>query len=70
MHPVNGKGFLAGAVAWLTYIFVASYRASCAEFKDCGAGDLMLYSLIAVGMLMPAWLLASFVSSIFPDKLE
>lgn len=70
MHPINGKGFAVGAVLWLFYIVLTSHEASCAEFRDCGSGDLILASIIAVGGLFPAWVLASLVSGVFPDKTK
>lgn len=70
MSPVNGKGFAAGAVAWLACMLIATWKASCAEYKGCGAGDLMISSILSAGMVLPAWMLASFVSGIFPGKEE
>ena len=70
MDPVNGKGFVVGAVAWVTFVVLYSLHASCAESKSCGAGDLILHSILSMGALFSAWMLASVVSGIFPDKQE
>ncbi len=70
MGPVNGKGFAVGAAVWVVITVIHSMSTSCAEFKDCGRGDLILNSIIAVGSLFPAWFAASFASDTPPDKKE
>ena len=70
MDPVNGKGFVVGAVVWVAITVIHSMGTSCAEFKDCGRGDLIINSIIAVGSLFPAWFAASIVSDVPPNKKE
>ena len=68
MEEINGKGMFAGIVAWLLIVVIASYQADCLRYNDCGRNDLILYAIISVGMLAPAWLVAVMVSSLTKEK--
>ena len=68
MGPLDGKGIALAAVVWLAIVVIYSIGTTCAEFKECGRGDLVLNSFLAVGALMPAWIAGAFVTGDPPDK--
>lgn len=64
MGDINVKGIVAGAITWLVILFFLCNDASIGRGND----DQMLFGIICVGMLVPAWVVALVVSSMFPDK--
>lgn len=57
-----GVGVVAGVIAWLVIMFYASTQVACMTFRNCGQGDLVLFAIIGLGMLVPAWYFAKIVS--------
>lgn len=43
----------------------ATTQNACLETNSCGGDDLFLFAIIGIGMLAPAWFVASFVSNIW-----
>jgi hypothetical protein len=62
MGKITGLGCVAGAIAWLGIMFYASTQVSCMQFQTCSGGDLVLFAIIGMGMLAPAWIVASIFS--------
>ena len=58
-------GFIAAAIAWLAFAYIGANSAECAQLQTCGAGNLMSNSIIAIGMLAPAFFLGAMVSAVF-----
>lgn len=65
---ISTTGFWVGVIAWVAMVFLLAMQSSCAEFKACGTGDLVMSGLLAAGMLAPAWVVAVVVSIAFPGK--
>jgi hypothetical protein len=61
-EKINKKGFLAGIVSWVIIIIFAINQGSCVNYHGCDSGDLFLMSIIAVGMIAPAYLIAITIS--------
>lgn len=66
MGKITGLGWVAGAIAWLGIMIYASTQAACMRFQTCDGGDLVLFAVIGLGMLAPAWFVAS-VFSLFSN---
>jgi hypothetical protein len=64
---LNKGGVITGIIAWFVLINVLSSAISCAETSSCDGGDLILFSVLAVGMVAPAWICAV-IASIFFNK--
>ncbi len=60
-------GIFIGIIFWFICIFFLNHGLSCAETNSCGHGDLILNSIISVGMLAPSWLCASIASIFFKN---
>ncbi len=65
MAEINRKGFIAGGIAWLVLVGFLPTAADCAKHANCDAGDLFLHSIVTMGMLAPAWLVAVLTSELF-----
>lgn len=68
MRPISASGYIVGAIAWLAFAVLVAFESNCAEFGECDRIDLIMNSVISLGMLWPAWVLALIVSPDFPDK--
>ncbi len=64
-QEITQRGVICGAVAWLICIVILVLNADCLNYKNCGAGDMLLIGISSAGMLGPAYLVALFVSGIF-----
>ncbi|EEB77589.1 hypothetical protein GPB2148_1322 [marine gamma proteobacterium HTCC2148] len=62
MNKISGGGFVAGLIVWLVIVGYFSTQMACLRADSCGAGDMMLAAICAVGFLVPAWLIAIIVS--------
>jgi len=63
MGKITGIGAIAGALAWLAIMLYASTKIECVKFNACDGKDLVLFAIIGLGMLVPAWVVAFLVSS-------
>ena len=68
MEIKNTKGRVAGVVAWMIFLLWGISDLACLKASICGGWDLLLWSMISVGMLGPAWIVACLVSEFFEDK--
>ena len=68
MKDINRIGLFVGVIAWFVIIFFSSTQVSCQKFHRCGAGDLILFGIISVGMIAPASVVALVVSIFFENK--
>jgi hypothetical protein len=68
MEIKNTKGKLAGAIAWVIFIFWGINDSACLKAGVCGDWDLLLQSIIAVGMLGPSWIIGCLVSNFLEDR--
>jgi hypothetical protein len=68
MNEINGKGFAVGAIVWFALIFYAAQQGECVRYGSCGSEDLIIFSVISMGLLAPAYILARLTSDIFESK--
>ena len=68
MRDVNRIGLIVGVIAWFAIIILTSTQVSCQKFERCGAGDLIMFGIISVGMIAPAWIVAFLASIFFKEK--
>ena len=60
---ISGVGVCAGIIAWFGMnIYIISEVECVRRYYACTGSDLMLSSIMGVGMLIPAYFFASFVS--------
>lgn len=65
MKKITGIGLVAGIIVWLIIMWYATTQSKCLSTNSCKSDDLILFAIIGVGMLAPAWLAAFFVSTVF-----
>ena len=70
MEKLSGKGGLVAALLWFCLQAWAASSADCAKYKQCGAGDLMLYGIIAVGMIPSAYFITVILGIFFPSMIQ
>ncbi len=63
MDKLDGKALFVGAVSWLGLILIWIDSAACLKSSSCDGGDLFLFAIVAVGMLVPSYFIAYLVSS-------
>ena len=63
MNDISGGGFVAGLIAWLAIVGYFSTQMACLRSDACGAGDMVLFAVCAIGFLAPAWIVAVVVST-------
>ncbi len=68
MEIKNTKGKVAGVIAWVIFLLWGIKNSACIKAGVCGGWDLLLQSIIAVGMIGPAWIIGCVVSQIFEDQ--
>jgi len=68
MNNINGGGIVAGIITWLCIMWYATTQSYCLRTDTCGSGDMFLFAIIGVGMLVPAWLVAMLVSPLFESE--
>lgn len=62
-NDLNFKGFIAGLAVWLALSWSTSREMACLD-STCGPGDLMIFGVIGVAFLAPAWIAANIISGI------
>ncbi len=68
MGNLTGAGFFWGAVTWFICIGLLANSAACVNRSSCDGGDIMLISVIAVGFLAPAYIVAGIISEFELEK--
>ena len=68
MKDINGAGWVAGAIAWIIIMWYVTTQSACLKTNSCDGGDMILFAIIGIGMLAPAWIAASVVSIFFGAK--
>lgn len=68
MKKITGPGYIVGAFFWLAIMWYATTKSACLQEHSCQGDDLFLFAILGIGMLGPAWLAASFISSVFGPK--
>lgn len=58
------KGMLAAVVTWIVLMLFGLSRSTCAKRSFCDGGDLLLFGVIAIGALVPAY----FIGLVFFGK--
>ena len=66
-EELNGFGKLVGVIVWLVIMAMVGVQRDPNATMGVGA-DSILHGIIAIGMLAPAWIAASFVSSFSKTK--
>ena len=66
MKEVTGRGFIAGLFVWLLATWGTAQEMACLD-SSCEAGDLMVFAVISVGFLAPAWLVADLASALLKE---
>ena len=65
MKELNIYGVIGGIIVWFAIIWTLSNETACLKINSCDGGDMMLFSVISVGMIVPASIAALLVSIIF-----
>ena len=61
-HITTKTGLIVAVCAWLVLVYLSVGNAECLRFDMCDSDDLMLSSIIGIGMIVPAYLLGAIVS--------
>lgn len=67
MPKVQTKSLIAGAIAWILLMIYVVNKSTCLDTDSCGAEDLFLTGILAIGMLAPSWFVAGLTTVLF-DK--
>ncbi len=62
MPTIDGKGMIAGIVAWFALMAMMSAGIACVDSRSCGSEDFFLYGLNGIGMLAPSYFVAAILS--------
>lgn len=62
MSKIDGKGMIAGIIAWLALIAMMSAGMACIDTRSCGSEDFLMYGLIGIGLMAPSYFVAAVVS--------
>jgi hypothetical protein len=62
------RGFFASVVAWFLLLVFTVFQSSCAQVSACGGFDLLIFGVVAVGLIAPAYFFGLFISTTFPDE--
>lgn len=68
MNKFSGLDYVVGVCAWIIFVSLWANRAECQKLGTCGTGDMVLFGIIAVSMLAPAWVAMLISSSLFGSK--
>jgi hypothetical protein len=66
-EKLNGPGLTVGVIAWLVIMALVGVETDPSASNGVG-GDAIVLVLIAIGMLVPAWIVASIASYFFKKK--
>lgn len=66
-EKLNGPGLTIGVIAWLVIMALVGVETDPDASKSVGGAAIELV-LIAIGMLLPAWIVASIASYFFKKK--
>lgn len=58
----TGVGIIAGIIAWFGFCIYQANQGACLRNSSCDADDLVMFGVIAVGMIAPAAIVALVVS--------
>ena len=67
MKDLNSKGVFIGAIVWIILVYVFAGQVACTKSHSCDAGDITTTSIVALGFLAPAWIVALTASCFFKD---
>lgn len=62
MSKIDGKGMIAGIIAWLALMAMMSAGMACVDSRSCGSEDFFMYGLIGIGMMAPSYFVAALLS--------
>lgn len=64
MKDLNTGGVIGGVIAWFVIIWLMSNESACLKLNSCDGGDMILFAVVSVGMLVPASIAALLISII------
>jgi len=67
MKKMHRYGVVAGCIAWFIFCVFQSGEASCVRLGRCDRGDLIVFCVVGIGMMAPAYVVALLVSTYFDD---
>lgn len=67
-NKFDGLDYLIGTCAWVIFLIFALTSSDCLKTNSCGGFDMLLFGVIAVGMLVPSWVAMMLFSDIFRKK--
>jgi hypothetical protein len=62
MKAITRTGLIAGVATWLLLSGFAVYQMSCIADGNCGVGHLLGLKIMVLGMTLPAYVVALFIS--------
>ena len=67
MKTMTTRGLVVAGIAWLIIIVYASTQMACLGTRSCNSVDMVLFALIGVSLIVPAYLLVVLIGA-FWDK--
>lgn len=65
-EKLSNRGYGLAAILWVAILALASGEAACLADGHCGRGDLMLSGMVSAAMLVPAYIGALLLGTMFP----
>ncbi len=65
VREITGAGWICGAIFWMLAVFYMASQSEYLRTSACRAEDIVLSAILGLGFLVPAWFVASTVSSMF-----
>jgi len=62
VSKIDGRGMIAGIIAWLVLMAMISAGMACVDSRSCGSEDFFMYGLNGIGMLAPSYFVAAIMS--------
>ncbi|GEM_PF-6978785 len=69
MGRINIKGLIWGVLTWIISIFVFYVNGTlCFSVESCRIDGLFVSGGVALGLLIPAWIVSAVASALSPSK--
>lgn len=67
-QQIEGKGWAAAIAAWMILDFMLIRGLACLKADRCSSGDMMLFALLSLGLVVPAYVIGLIFQELFGGK--
>ena len=62
LQEFNVFGIVAGVLSWVGLVWWLAEESECSRYNSCDSGDMVQISIISLGLLVPAGIIALIAS--------